>query len=138
MTESELFNEFLHRLRHYDDAMVLYTALAQSADRVELQVSAAQIALHHLQGQISRKKVQRSLVRLSDLGLLEVRTYDCYRSHIRVDPEALRSFLGVPISPKLPGLADDSIAFLDDWNRQASNAAAKVIKNMKKRPSSDE
>jgi hypothetical protein len=136
MTESELFIELLHRLRHYDDAVVLYAALAQGADKAELQVSAAHLALHHLQGQISRKKVQRSLARLSDLGLVEVRTYDCYRSHIRLDSDALRSFLRVPISQKLPGLADQQIRFLEDWNEQARLEANDAIKNMKRRPPS--
>lgn len=138
VNESTLFIELAHRLRHYDDALVLYAALTRKAEKHELKTSATNLALRDLQGQLSKKQVQRSLIRLRDHGLLELRTRDRHLTQISIDPEALRSFLGVPMSPRLPGLADDSIAFLDDWNRQASKAAAKAIKNMKKRPSSDE
>ena len=124
MDNRQLFIALLHRLRKYSDTLVLYVALEQHADEMEFKTSTTKLALDLLGGVIDRFLVQRSLKRLSDLGLVEVRTHANYRTHIKVDREAVNALLRTPVSPMLPGIRRNSFPFLDYVNADTRPAEA--------------
>lgn len=116
MESKDLFIELLHRLHKYSDAAVLYVALQQHADVGEFKTTSTRLALDSLGGAIDRFLVQRSLKRLSDMGLVEIRVHANYRTHIKVDRDAVMALLRQPVSPFLPGLRADGFPFLDHVN----------------------
>ena len=116
MTSQQLFIEFLHRLRKYSDAVVLHALLQQHGDEVEFKTSATQMALDILGGVVVRRQIQHALDRLSHFGLLEVHTHTNYRTHVKVDREAVKALLRIPVSPLLPGIRTDGFPFLEHIN----------------------
>ena len=116
MESQYLFIELMHRLRNYVDASVLYVELHQHADEVDFKTTAAKISLDYLGGRVEKKQVQRSLDRMVDWGLLEVQVHSNYRTHIKVDRDAVMALLRQPVSPFLPGLRADGFPFLDHVN----------------------
>lgn len=134
MRSQQLFVELVHRLRNYSDAAVLFTALRQGAALREFKVSTTTFALDLLGGQVNKWKVQRSLQRLSDLELVTLRIHENYRTHIKVDADAVRALLRRPVSDFLPGLRDEAFEFLDepeaedlqDYEQDASAAIKKA------------
>lgn len=109
----QLFLDLIHRLRRYPEAMVLYAALEQHADADEFKTTATQLSLDLLAGVLEKKQVQRALDRLQELGFVECRTHANYRTHIKVDRDAVTALLRTPISDYLPGLRQVSFPFLE-------------------------
>ena len=117
MTNEQLFIHILHRLRKYSDALVLMFLLHDNGDERQVKSSAVKISLDALHGQIQRWQVQRSLDRLVDLGLIEVKPHPNWRTVITVNRDALVEFLnGKPPSNLLPGLRGAPFPFLDAIN----------------------
>ncbi len=116
MTSQQLFIELLHRLRKYSDAVVLHAVLQQHGDEVEFKTSKTQMALDLLGGRLESKQVQRAFNRLSDLGLMDIHVHANYRTHVKVDREAVKALLRTPVSPLLPGIRTDGFPFLEHFN----------------------
>ena len=114
MTSQELFLALLHRLQRYTDAMVLHAMLRQQADVSEFKGSASHISLDLLGGLVHMKQVQRSLIRLGEMGLLQCRTHANYKTHVSVDRAAVKALLRTPVSPYVPGVIEDTFPFLDE------------------------
>lgn len=140
MTSQQLFIELMHRLRSYSDTVVLHSLIQQQAHLQELKISLTTFALDVLGGCLNRKSVERSLERLRDAGVLEVRVHANYRTHIKVDADAVRSLLRQPICDFLPGLRDEVFPFLQDIEADAlsnyEQDASEVIKKVAQPPSS--
>jgi len=138
MTNQQLFLNLIHSLKRYDDAVVLYVCLQQSADVAEFKTTATSIAFDRLDGQIGKKQVQRSLERLSDVGLIELRVHANYRTHIRVNYEAVHVLVGQLVNSYLPGLRDEVFPFLQaqeaDALRDFEQDACEVIKKVAQPP----
>lgn len=120
MTNERLLIELVHRLCKYSDAMVLYAVLEQHADIEDFKTTTTKISLDFLGAIIEKKQVQRALERLQERGLLEVRTHANYRTHIKVDREAVDALLRQPVSPYLPGLREVSFPYLEHVTEGAS------------------
>lgn len=140
MTSQETFIELLHRLKSYQDAMVLHALLDQGADEDELKISATQLAYGALGKQLSTKQVQRSLAKLCDMGLIRERVQPNYRTLIKADREAVMLLLATPVSRTAPGLKKGAFPFLTGLNTaqrdEAETQAEDTIK--KARNSSSE
>lgn len=120
MDSKTLFNELLHRLSKYEegkysDAMLLHYLLRQGADEQEFKSTAVKVALDALAGCINRWDVQRSIERLTKMGLIATRVHANTRTHLSVNPEAVLALLEKPLPRNLPGLDDRHFAFLDRW-----------------------
>lgn len=134
MTNQQLLVNLIHSLKRYDDAVVLYVCLQQGADAAEFKTTATSIAFDRLEGQIGKKQVQRSLERLSGVGLIELRTHSNYRTHIRVNHETIHVLMGQLVNSYLPGLRDEVFPFLLDMEADAlrnyEKDASEVIKKV--------
>ncbi|HRL52678.1 MAG TPA: hypothetical protein PK805_00400 [Acidovorax temperans] len=134
MTTQKFFIELLHQLKNYSDAAVLFTAIQQGAVLREFKVSTTTFALDLLGGCVNKWKVQRSLQRLSDLGVITLRIHENYRTHIKVDADAVRALLRRPLCEVLPGMRDESFEFLSDQDDEALRGyeqdASEVIKKV--------
>lgn len=119
MTNQQLLLNLVHRLRRYDDAVVLYVCLQQAADVNEFKTTATQIAFDRLEGHLGKKQVQRSLERLAAIGVVEMRVHANYRTHLKADRHAVLTLLRQPISAYLPGLCDEAIPLLDELEDEA-------------------
>src|SRR5699024_5009257 len=89
VTSAQLFVALLHRLRRYEDALVVHALLRQHADQEEFKSSATRIARDLLGGQVTGKQVRRALARLEHAGLVSSRVYQNYRTCITVHRDAL-------------------------------------------------
>lgn len=126
MTSERLFVDLLHRLGKYSDALILHTALKEQADVAEWRTATTQLAAHALDGHVSQRQVLRSLHRLAELGLVELRTHAKTATLIRVDRDAVMELLQQPVSNLLPGMRGKDFAFLQAWNESAAAAASAV------------
>lgn len=120
MDSKALFNELLHRLRKYEDgkysdAMLLHYLLRQGADGTEFKTTAVKVALDALSGCINRRDVQRSIDRLTELGLISTRVHANTRTHFTVNREAVLTLLAKPLPRNLPGIDERHFPFLDEW-----------------------
>jgi hypothetical protein len=127
MDSKALFNELLHRLRKYEDgkysdAMLLHYLLRQGADDSEFKSTAVKVALDALSGCLNRWEVQRSIDRLSQLGLISTRVHANTRTHFTVNREAVLALLAKPLPRNLPGIDERHFPFLDEW-KTAQKAA---------------
>lgn len=119
----QLFVELIHRLQRYSDALVLFVLLEQHADVDEFKTSATQLALDLCAGRIVRRQAQQALARLCDRGLIEYRAHANYRTHIKVDRDAVAALLRAPVSNYLPGLRQIDFPFLGYVTDQDTRAA---------------
>ena len=133
MDSKTLFNELLHRLCKYEggkysDAMLLHYLLRQGADEQEFKSTAVSIALDALSACVNRRDVQRSIERLTGMGLITTRVHANTRTHFSVNKAAVLALLSKPLPRNLPGLDERHFAFLDRWREmqslQASTEAA--------------
>lgn len=120
MDSKALFNELLHRLRKYadgkySDAMLLHYLLRQGADDAEFKTTAVKVALDALYGCINRRDVQRSIDRLTELGLISTRVHANTRTHFTVNRDAVLALLAKPLPRNLPGIDERHFPFLDEW-----------------------
>ncbi len=113
MNSQRLFVELIHRLHRYPEALVLCAVLENGADEQEFKTTATKLSLNALGGVIEKKQVQRALDRLQELGFVQVRIHANYRTHIKVDSEAVECLLRTPVSEFLPGMSDVSFPFLE-------------------------
>jgi tyrosine-protein phosphatase YwqE len=118
LSSPELFIRLLHMLQKYSDAMVLQILLEQHADKTEFKTSARQIAMDFASGQIVRRQAQQALSRLAEKGLIDVQVHPNYRTHIKVDREAVLALLRIPVSDFLPGLRQVNFPFLEALNAE--------------------
>lgn len=126
MDSKALFNELLHRLRKYadgkySDAMLLHYLLRQGADGTEFKTTAVKVALDALSGCINRRDVQRSIDRLTELGLISTRVHANTRTHFKVNREAVLALLAKPLPRNLPGIDERHFPFLDEWSASQSD-----------------
>ncbi|GKS86960.1 hypothetical protein AVMA1855_22430 [Acidovorax sp. SUPP1855] len=126
MTSDRLFVELLHRLGKYSDALILHTALKEEADVTEWRAATTQVAMYNLDGRINQRQVLRSLHRLAELGLVQLRTHAKTATLITVDRDAVMELLQQPVSSQLPGMRGKDFAFLQAWNDSAAAAASAV------------
>lgn len=129
MDSKALFNELLHRLRRYEDckysdAMLLHYLLRQGADDAEFKTTAVKVALDALAGCLNRRDVQRSIVRLSQLGLISTRVHANTRTHFTVKREAVLALLAKPLPRNLPGIDGRHFPFLDEWKTAQKSAGS--------------
>lgn len=129
MDSKALFNELLHRLRKhedgkYSDAMLLHYLLRQGADETEFKSTAVKVALDALAGCLNRWEVQRSIDRLSQLGLISTRVHANTRTHFTVNREAVLALLAKPLPRNLPGIDERHFPFLDEWKAAQTTAGA--------------
>lgn len=127
MDSKALFNELLHRLRKfedgkYSDAMLLHYLLRQGADGSEFKTTAIKVALDALHGCLNRWEVQRSIVRLSQLGLISTRVHANTRTHFSVNRQAVLALLAKPLPRNLPGIDERHFPFLDEWKSLQTDA----------------
>jgi hypothetical protein len=120
MSSKELFNELLHRLHKfeqgkYSDAMLLHYLLRQGADDTEFKSTAVKVALDALAGCLNRRDVQRSIERLTQLGLIATRVHANTRTHFTVNRDAVLALLAKPLPRNLPGIDERHFGFLDEW-----------------------
>lgn len=120
MDSKTLFNELLHRLTKYEggkysDAMLLHYLLRQGADDTEFKTTAVKVALDAMSGCLNRWDVQRSLGRLTNMGLISTRVHANTRTHFTVKRDAVLALLAKPLPRNLPGLDERSFPFLDEW-----------------------
>lgn len=113
MNMQRLFVELLHRLNRYPETLVLCAVIENGADSEEFKTTATKLSLDMLGGVIDKKQVQRALDRLQELGFMEVRVHANYRTHIKVDREAVQALLRTPVSDFLPGMREVSFPFLE-------------------------
>ena len=128
MDSKTLFNELLHRLCKYEggkysDAMLLHYLIRQGADDVEFKSTAVKVALDALAGCVNRRDVQRSIERLTQLGLISTRIHANTRTHFTVNRDAVLALLAKPLPRNLPGLDERSFPFLDQWTSAQSVGA---------------
>ena len=112
MNSQQLYMELLHRLRVYSDASVLHALLQQGGDEKEYKTSAAEMS-QKLGKCVPKRQVQRSLKRLADEGLIDMRTQPNYRTCIKVAREAVDALLREPINPNLPGMSTGSFPYIE-------------------------
>lgn len=129
MDSKALFNELLHRLRKYEDgkysdAMLLHYLLRQGADDSEFKSTAVKVALDALSGCLNRWEVQRSIDRLSQLGLISTRVHANTRTHFTVKREAVLALLAKPLPRNLPGIDERHFPFLDEWKTDQKAAGS--------------
>lgn len=129
MDSKALFNELLHRLRKYEDgkysdAMLLHYLLRQGADVVEHKTTSVKVALDALAGCLNRHDVQRSTVRLSQLGLISTRVHANTRTHFTVNRAAVLALLAKPLPRNLPGIDERHFPFLDEWRTAQKEAGS--------------
>ena len=129
MDSKALFNELLHRLRKhedgkYSDAMLLHYLLRQGADETEFKSTAVKVALDALAGCLNRWEVQRSIDRLSQLGLISTRVHANTRTHFTVNREAVLALLAKPLPRNLPGIDERHFPFLDEWKAAQTTAGS--------------
>lgn len=134
MDSKALFNELLHRLAKYEqgkysDAMVLHYLLRQGADEEEFKSTAVKVALDALAGCLNRRDVQRSVERLTSMGLISTRVHANTRTHFTVHREAVLRLLAKPLPRNLPGLDERHFSFLDEW-KAASEAPSSVVPDL--------
>ena len=126
MDSKSLFNELLHRLCKYEDAkysdaMLLHYLLRQGADVAELRTTAAKVAQDALSGCVNRRDVQRSIDRLTQLGLISTRVHANTRTHFKVNRDAVLTLLAKPLPRNLPGIDERPFSFLDEWQAAQSD-----------------
>lgn len=129
MDSKALFNELLHRLRKhedgkYSDAMLLHYLLRQGADETEFKSTAVKVALDALAGCLNRWEVQRSIDRLSQLGLISTRVHANTRTHFTVNRGAVLALLAKPLPRNLPGIDERHFPFLDEWKAAQTTAGS--------------
>jgi hypothetical protein len=129
MNSKLLFNELLHRLAKYEhgkysDAMLLHYLLRQGADDIEFKSTAVKVALDALAGCLNRWEVQRSIERLTKLGLIATRVHANTRTHFTVNRDAVLALLAKPLPRNLPGIDERHFAFLDEWQAAQSVTSA--------------
>ena len=139
MDSKALFNELLHRLRKYEDgkysdAMLLHYLLRQGADDAEFKTTAVKVALDALAGCLNRRDVQRSIVRLSQLGLISTRVHANTRTHFTVNREAVLALLAKPLPRNLPGIDERHFPFLDEWKTAQKTAGSADAANGQTNP----
>lgn len=129
MDSKALFVELLHRLNKYEDgkysdAMFLHYLLRQGAHEVEFKTTAVKVALDAMSGSINRRDVQRSIVRLTEMGLISTRVHANTRTHFSVHREAVLDLLARPLPRNLPGIDEREFSFLTDWRESQSSATS--------------
>jgi DNA-binding MarR family transcriptional regulator len=139
MDSKALFNELLHRLRKYEDgkysdAMLLHYLLRQGADDSEFKSTAVKVALDALSGCLNRWEVQRSIDRLSQLGLISTRVHANTRTHFTVNREAVLALLAKPLPRNLPGIDERHFPFLDEWKAAQKAAGSADSANEQNNP----
>jgi hypothetical protein len=117
-----LFIHLMHVLKKYTDVCVVMALLSDLADQREVKTTAGELALRKLETHISRKEVQRSFDRLSDLGLIDIRVHANTRTHVTVNREAVLSMLRLPLPNRLPGLSARELPFLEAWAADRATA----------------
>lgn len=138
MTGRELLIALMHRLRRYDDTVILYALLQSRADQTEFRTSATRVAANSLGGLVTRLQVHRALKRLERGGYIATRVYRNHRTAISVDGDAVRALLAIPVSDLMPGIRTESFPFLEERNRaaedQTQDAAEPANPRMKQGP----
>lgn len=139
MDSKSLFNELLHRLSKYEngkysDAMLLHYLLRQGADGEEFKSTAVKVALDALSGCLNRWEVQRSIERLTQLGLISTRVHANTRTHFTVNREAVLALLAKPLPRNLPGIDERHFPFLDEWRAAQAGAVSANAANEHIRP----
>lgn len=134
MDSKALFVELLHRLRKfedgkYSDAMLLHYLLRQGANEAEFKTTAVKVALDALSGCLNRWEVQRSIVRLTEMGLISTRVHANTRTHFSVNRDAVLALLARPLPRNLPGIDERSFPFLDDWHESQRAATSPYPSN---------
>ena len=112
MTSQQLFISLLYRLGDLAEAIILYRALSNGADKREYRTSAKQLAAE-LGNAIDRFRVRRALNRLSAGDLIELRSQPNYRTCIKVNREAVDALLREPINQNLPGMSTGSFPYIE-------------------------
>ncbi len=130
MTGQQLFIELVQRFARYEDAAVLWVFLKEHADQAEYKDSAERIAFDQLQETVKRWDVQRATQRLEEQGLISTRVHANFRTHVRVNQEAVLELLRKPMAEKLPSRSTRHFPFLDAWDADiAATQAAAVVES---------
>jgi hypothetical protein len=119
MTSQALFIELMHRLRHYNDAAVLWVLLKKEADVFEYTTTAAKIVLDQLPA-VKRWDVQRSIARLHAKRLLQARIQPNTSTSVTINREAVLRLLRDPMPQCLPGLDQETFSFLAAWKESTA------------------
>ncbi len=134
MDSSQLFVEILHRLHKYEDgkysdALLLHYLLRQGAEEAEFKTTAVKVALDAMSGCINRRDVQRSIVRLTEMGLISTRVHANTRTHFSVNRDAVLALLARPLPRNLPGIDERFFPFLNDWHESQRAATSQHPSN---------
>lgn len=104
MTSQQLFIALLHRLKKWGDACVLYELLRHGADEREVKTTTTAIA--QATG-VSRPQTFRALARLGQIGLIDVRAQQSFRTIVTANRDAIWNLLRQPVSDNAPGARED-------------------------------
>ncbi|MBW8831357.1 MAG: hypothetical protein JF606_18425 [Burkholderiales bacterium] len=128
MTSPEFFAALMHRLRDYDEGVLLTYLVAQGATEVPVRSSVTKLGDNQLGGLMSRDRVHRASARLVKRGLLCTRVHPKTWTEYTVPTKALVELLAEPLPDveSIPGVSDRPIPFLVRLQAESIVDAAKA------------